>query len=227
MELLQQKIGYTFKNISYLHEALTHSSYANEQHNPKIVSNERLEFLGDAVLSIISAEYLFKKFPEYPEGKLSKLRSSLVCTQSLSSFANELTLGEYLYLGKGEAASGGAQRPTILENAFEALIAAIYLDGGMQPTKKFVLSFLSREVNNHHTNFKDYKTALQEIVQKNPDETFNYVLVGESGPDHDKRFEVEVHINSNAIAKGVGRSKKQAEQEAAKEALIMMGCIDG
>ena len=215
MELLQQKIGYTFKNISYLHEALTHSSYANEQHNPKIV------------LSIISAEYLFKKFPEYPEGKLSKLRSSLVCTQSLSSFANELSLGEYLYLGKGEAASGGAQRPTILENAFEALIAAIYLDGGMQPTKKFVLSFLSREVNNHHTNFKDYKTALQEIVQKNPDETFNYVLVGESGPDHDKRFEVEVHINSNAIAKGVGRSKKQAEQEAAKEALIMMGCIDG
>lgn len=227
MELLQQKIGYTFKNISYLHEALTHSSYANEQHNPKIVSNERLEFLGDAVLSIISAEYLFKKFPEYPEGKLSKLRSSLVCTQSLSSFSNELSLGEYLYLGKGEAASGGAQRPTILENAFEALIAAIYLDGGMQPTKKFVLSFLSREVNNHHTNFKDYKTALQEIVQKNPDETFNYVLVGESGPDHDKRFEVEVHINSNAIAKGVGRSKKQAEQEAAKEALIMMGCIDG
>ena len=198
MELLQQKIGYTFKNISYLHEALTHSSYANEQHNPKIVSNERLEFLGDAVLSIISAEYLFKKFPEYPEGKLSKLRSSLVCTQSLSSFANELSLGEYLYLGKGEAASGGAQRPTILENAFEALIAAIYLDGG-----------------------------IQEIVQKNPDETFNYVLVGESGPDHDKRFEVEVHINSNAIAKGVGRSKKQAEQEAAKEALIMMGCIDG
>lgn len=223
MNNLEKTIGYVFTNRALLMEAITHSSFANEKHNGS-KSNERLEFLGDAVLSIISAEYLFSKFTDMPEGKLSKIRSSLVCTQSLSSFAKEINLGNYLLLGKGEAISGGANRPSILENAFEALIGAIYLDGGIEPAKEFVLSFLSRELENNHTSFKDYKTALQEVVQQNPDETLNYVLVGESGPDHDKRFEIEIHINSNVVSKGVGRSKKQAEQEAAKQALILLGC---
>jgi ribonuclease-3 len=222
MHTLEEKIEYTFKDKSLLTEALTHSSYANEKHDGR-ACNERMEFLGDAVLSIVSAEYLYKKFPNLPEGKLSKLRSSLVCTQSLSTFAREINLGDYLLLGKGEQASGGADRPSILEDAFEALIAAIYLDGGMECAKKHILRFLSKDVDNHHTNFKDYKSALQEVVQQNPDETLNYVLVGESGPDHDKRFKAEVHLNSNVIGAGIGRSKKQAEQEAAKEALKLMG----
>jgi ribonuclease-3 len=225
MQSLEEKIEYTFKDKSLLQQAITHSSYANEQHNG-CVCNERMEFLGDAVLSIISAEYLYEKFPNLPEGKLSKLRSSLVCTQSLSGFAREIDLGNYLLLGKGEQASGGAQRDSILEDAFEAMIAAIYLDGGMECAKKYVLHFLSRDVENHSTSFKDYKTALQEVVQQNPDEKLNYVLVGESGPDHNKRFEAEVHLNSNVIGKGIGKSKKQAEQEAAKQALKLMGYND-
>lgn len=221
MTTLEEKIEYKFKDTSLLKEALTHSSYANEKGN--MMCNERMEFLGDAVLSIVSAEYLYKKFPTTPEGKLSKLRSSLVCTQSLASFARELDLGSYLLLGKGESASGGADRDSILEDAFEALIAAIYLDGGMECAKKHILRFLARDVELQNVSFKDYKTTLQEIIQQNPDETLNYVLVGESGPDHDKRFEVEVHLNSNVIGKGIGRSKKQAEQEAAREALSLMG----
>lgn len=221
MSTLEQKIDYEFNDRSLMIEALTHSSYANEKGN--IMCNERMEFLGDAVLSIVSAEYLYKKFPDMPEGKLSKLRSSLVCTQSLSGFAREIKLGSYLLLGKGESASGGYDRDSILENAFEALIAAIYLDGGIEPARMFILRFLARDIESHHIMFKDYKTTLQEIIQQNPDETLNYVLTGESGPDHDKRFEVEVHLNSNVIGKGIGRSKKQAEQEAAKEALLLMG----
>lgn len=222
MKNLESLIDYKFKDRSYLVEALTHSSYANERHDGT-VCNERMEFLGDAVLSIVTAEYLYHKFPDMPEGKLSKLRSSLVCTQSLSSFAKQIDLGSFLLLGKGEATSGGANRPSILENAFEALIAAIYLDGGMESAKKHILRFLSAEIENQRISFKDYKTALQEVVQQNPDETLNYVLVGESGPDHDKRFEAEVHLNSNVIGRGIGRSKKQAEQEAAREALKLMG----
>lgn len=221
MSTLEEKIGYVFNDRSLMVEALTHSSYANEKGN--LDCNERLEFLGDAVLSIISAEYLYKKFPDTPEGKLSKIRSSLVCTQSLSGFAREIGLGSYLLLGKGESASGGYDRDSILENAFEALIAAIYLDGGMEKAKIFVLKFLARDIELRHFNFKDYKTTLQEIIQQNPDEKLNYVLIGEYGPDHDKRFEVEVHLNSNVIGRGIGRSKKQAEQEAAKEALSLMG----
>ena len=221
MESLETKIDYKFSNSALLTEALTHSSYANERGN--VISNERMEFLGDAVLSIVSAEYLYTKFPKMPEGKLSKLRSSLVCTQSLSGFARELCIGDYLRLGKGEKASGGADRDSILENAFEAIIAAIYLDGGMENAKNFVLRFLAREVDGHSISFKDYKTTLQEVIQQNPDETLNYVLVGEHGPDHDKRFDVEVHLNSNVIGRGTGRSKKQAEQEAAREALSLLG----
>ena len=222
MATIEDKIGYTFKNREYLMEALTHSSFANERHN-KIKCNERMEFLGDAVLSIISADFLYHRFPDMPEGDLSKLRSSLVCTQSLSDFARQISLGDYLFLGKGESNTGGADRSSILENAFEALIAAVYLDGGMENAEKFVLAFLSPAVETHHINFKDYKTTLQEVVQQNPDENVNYVLVGESGPDHNKVF--EVHLNSNVIGKGKGRSKKSAEQEAAKEALKLMGVI--
>ena len=223
MQNLEKKIEYTFKDKKYLKEALTHSSYANENPASSAPCNERMEFLGDAVLSIISAQYLYDKFPKMPEGKLTKLRSSLVCTQSLSAFAKEIDLGSFLKMGKGETASGGAQRPSVLENAFEALIAAIYLDGGMEEAKRFVLRFLSREVDNHHVNFRDYKSQLQEIIQQNPDEVLTYTVTGTSGPDHDKRFEVELKLNSNVIGHGVGTSKKNAEQLAAREALMLMG----
>ncbi len=219
---IEKRIGYVFADKELLKEALTHSSYANEMRNG-VKCNERMEFLGDAVLSIVTAELLYTKFPDMPEGELSKLRSSLVCTAELSGFAQEIDLGNYLYLGKGELHSGGRERPSILENAFEALIAAVYLDGGMEKAKAHILRFLNSALENHKMNFKDYKTVLQEVVQQNPDETLNYVTVGESGPDHDKRFEVEVHLNSNVIGRGAGKSKKQAEQEAAREALKLMG----
>lgn len=222
MKNLQKRIDYNFRDTSYLIEALTHSSFANERHNG-YKSNERMEFLGDAVLSIVSAQYLYETYPDMPEGELTKLRSSLVCTESLSSFAREIDLGSVLFLGKGEVHSGGMNRSSILENAFEALIAAIYLDGGMDSARTFILSFLKKALANHKVNFKDYKSTLQEVIQKNPDEILTYVLIGESGPDHDKRFEVEVHLNSNVIGKGIGKSKKSAEQEAAKEALNLMG----
>ncbi len=219
---LEEKIKYVFDDQSLLRQSLTHSSYANENRST-LSFNERLEFLGDAVLSLITAEYLYKKFPQMPEGELSKLRSSLVCTASLCDYANSISLGDFLYLGKGEENSGGRQRPSNLENAFEAVIAAVYLDGGLEKAKNFVLGFLNSSIETHHISFKDYKTLLQEVIQQNHEETLNYVITGESGPDHDKRFEAEVHLNSNVIGRGTGKSKKQAEQEAAKEALQLMG----
>ena len=222
MKNLQKIINYNFKNPALLKEALTHSSYANEQPQ-ETPYNERMEFLGDAVLSFVSAQFLYEKYPDMPEGRLSKIRSSLVCTQSLSSFAKEIGLNNYLKMGKGETAMGGASRPSVLEDAFEALIAAIYLDGGIDEAKKFILHFLAREVENHHSNFRDYKSLLQEIIQQNPDEKLSYAVVGTSGPDHDKRFEVELRLNSNIIGKGEGTSKKNAEQQAAKQALELMG----
>ena len=222
MQKLEETIKYTFKNRAFLEEALTHSSWANEQQG-NVPYNERMEFLGDAVLSFVSAQFLFEKYPDMPEGRLSKLRSSLVCTQSLSSFAKEINLGDYLIMGKGETASGGSSRPSVLEDAFEALIAAIYLDGGIKPARKFILGFLSREVENQHTNFRDYKSMLQEIIQQNPDERLSYAVVNTSGPDHDKRFEVELRLNSNVIGRGIGTSKKNAEQDAARQALELMG----
>lgn len=222
LQILEEKIDYKFKDVSLLREALTHSSYANEQKRG-IRCNERMEFLGDAVLSICSAEFLFTNFPNMPEGELTKLRASLVCTNSLVGFANEIDLGSFLYLGNGEKKSGGDKRPSNLEDAFEALIASIYLDGGMESAKPFILGFLKKSLQTHKADFVDYKTKLQEIIQQNPDEKLNYVLVGETGPDHNPVFEIEVHLNSNVIGKGKGRSKKQAEQEAAKEALLLMG----
>lgn len=219
---LEKTIEYTFKDKSLLKAALTHSSYANE-HKYECPYNERLEFLGDAVVSLTTAQFLFEKFTDMPEGDLSKLRSRLVCTAALSDYANQISLGDYLYLGKGEECNNGRMRPSNLEDAFEALTAAVYLDGGLECASKFVLRFLSASVNKHHLNFKDYKTILQEVVQQNHQETLNYVITSESGPAHDKRFEAEVHLNSNVIGRGTGTSKKQAEQEAAKEALQLMG----
>ena len=219
---LEKEIGYVFKKRSLLKQAVTHRSYANENRGSGPF-NERLEFLGDAVLSLISADFLYKKFPSMAEGDLTKLRSSLVCTASLSEYARRIKLGDYLLLGKGELATGGNERDSNLENAFEALIAAVYLDGGIDKARRFVLRFLDDSVETHHISFKDYKTKLQEIVQESHEETLNYVITKESGPDHDKRYEVEVHLNSNVIGKGKGRSKKQAEHAAAKQALQLMG----
>lgn len=223
MEVLQQKLGYKFNNIKLLENALCHSSYANEVRNGK-TSNERLEFLGDSVLSVIVADYLFKNFKNTPEGELTKLRASLVCEKSLCAFSRQIDLGKFLKLGKGEDHNGGRKRDSILADAFEAVLAAIYLDGGMEVAREFVLRFVETELNNKDDEvFKDYKTALQEIIQRNPEESVSYILKGESGPDHDKVFEVEVHLNSNVIGKGKGKNKKQAEQIAAKQALELMG----
>lgn len=221
MEQLQNNLGYHFKNPALLARALTHSSYANERH-VDTGDNERLEFLGDSVLGFITAEYLFANHRDFPEGELTKLRAYAVCEKSLFSYAEEIGLGNYLKLGKGEERTGGRTRPSVLSDAFEAVIAAIYLDGGMDEAKKFVLRFVVPYVEAKPT-FKDYKTMLQEVVQKNQGETLEYVIVSETGPDHDKCFTVEVHLNSNIIGRGVGGSKKKAEQNAAKEALELMG----
>ena len=224
MEDLERKIGYQFKNKALMREAITHSSYAKERKSQHIKYNERLEFLGDAVLSIVVSDYIFKHCPELPEGELTKLRASLVCEKSLFEFAKIIDLGKYLILSKGERNNGGAERPSILSDAFEALIAAIYIDGGYEPASKHILNFVIPAIKNSKTKKnKDYKTTLQEIVQKNPGEKLEYVLVAESGPDHNKHFVVEVHLNSNVIGKGGGRSKKEAEQQAAHEALELMG----
>lgn len=223
MKSIEKNLGYEFKNIKLLENALTHSSYANEVRNGH-TSNERLEFLGDSVLSIIVSDYIFKEFKKIPEGELTKIRASLVCEKSLCTFSRELQIGNYLKLGKGEENNGGRERVSILADAFEAVLAAIYLDGGIEPAKNLVMRFIVPELN--HTaedGFKDYKTVLQEIIQQNPEENVSYILTNESGPDHDKVFEVEVHLNSNVIGKGVGKSKKQAEQMAAKQALELMG----
>lgn len=223
MKELQQRIGYMFKDISYLETALTHSSYANEM-KKTVQCNERLEFLGDSVLSIVVSDYIFRNCPELPEGELTKLRAYLVCEKTLCRFSVMLGVGNHLRLSKGERNLKGQERPSILADAFEAIIAAIYMDGGLEEARRFILSFVKPEIENPKPRaFKDYKTTLQEIIQQNPEEHLEYVLTGESGPDHDKHFTVEVHLNSNVIGKGGGRSKKEAEQQAAREALELMG----
>lgn len=223
MESLEKRLQYKFNNINYLKNALTHSSYANEVRDG-FSSNERLEFLGDSVLSVIVSEYIFEKFPKMPEGELTRLRASLVCEKALCSFARELHIGDYLMLGKGEERGGGRERDSILADAFEAVLAAIFLDGGMTPAKEHIMRFVLRDVK--HTSdetFKDYKTTLQEIIQRNPEESVSYILTNQSGPDHNKSFTVEVRLNSNVIGVGSGSSKKRAEQMAAKQALELMG----
>ena len=220
----ETQIGYIFKDKLLLSLALTHSSYANENKKSNGY-NERLEFLGDSVLSIIVSKYLFENFPKMPEGELSKTRAALVCEKSLAGFARQINLGSILLLGKGEAQNGGGDRDSILADAFEALIAALYLDGGIDVASKFVLEFISKQMEERKNAavFVDYKTELQEIIQQNKEEKVSYVVVGESGPAHDKSFTVEVHLNSNVIGRGIGKSKKLAEQMAAKEALELMG----
>lgn len=222
IEEFEHIIGYTFKNKELLHHALSHSSYANERKRAG-GSNERLEFLGDSVLSIVVSDFLYKNL-NVPEGDLTKLRASLVCEKSLHVFAQRIRLGDFLFLGKGEENTGGRERPSILADAFEAVIAAIYLDGGMAPAAKHILRFMPEDIMvSKKPVFDDFKTLLQEIVQKNPEEKVEYVLIGEEGPDHNKRFVVEVCLNSQVIGRGKGKSKKEAEQLAAKEALELMG----
>ena len=218
---LESRIGYSFKNRQLLERALTHSSFANE-HGQTHKDNERLEFLGDSVLGFITAEYLFKNHSNLPEGELTRLRAYAVCEKSLFEFAKQIDLGSYILLSHGEDKTGGRQRASVLSDAFEALIAAIYLDSGMEQAKKFVLGFIADYVEKQ-PSFKDYKTMLQEVIQRNAGEKLEYVLVSETGPDHDKHFEVEAHLNSNVIGRGVAGSKKKAEQAAAKQALELMG----
>ncbi|MBQ6543473.1 MAG: ribonuclease III [Clostridia bacterium] len=219
LEALQNNLGYKFKDISLLKTALTHSSYANEKNT---VCNERLEFLGDAVLGFISADYFYGKY-NVPEGELTKHRAARVCENALSLFARELDIGSALYLGKGEERMNGRNKPSMLADAFEAVLAAVYLDGGLEPAKKIALRFVARHDKLDETG--DYKTALQEVVQRNREERVEYVLIEETGPAHNKHFVIEVHLNSNVIGKGEGKSKKIAEQMAAKEALELMGIV--
>ncbi len=224
MKSLEANLNYKFNNIELLKNALIHSSYANEiRGNTR--SNERLEFLGDSVLSVIVADHIYHKYPTMPEGELTKLRASLVCEKSLCALSRELGIGEFLLLGRGEDKNGGRERDSILADAFESVLAAIYLDGGMDAAKNHILNTVLRDFEHHieDDTFKDYKTVLQEIIQRNPEESVSYILIDEKGPDHDKIFTVEVHLNSNVIGKGCGKSKKQAEQMAACQALKLMG----
>lgn len=219
---LEQRIGYRFTDQALLTEALCHSSYANEKRT--LNCNERLEFLGDSVLSIVVSNHLFRN-THLPEGELTKIRASLVCEKSLFEWAKTIGLGEFLLLGHGEDASGGRERPSILSDAFEAVIAAMFLDGGMKAVTPYILRFLPEKFDRPSEAFHDYKTVLQEVIQQNPEEHVEYVLVGEEGPDHNKKFRMEVRLNSNVIGRGAGRSKKIAEQMAAKEALMLLGEI--
>ena len=220
LKALEQVLGHTFKDPYLLQTALTHTSFANEaRHGTK--HNERLEFLGDSVLSIVVADYLFTH-KDMPEGELTRMRASLVCENALFGFAQQIDLGSYLRLGKGEEMGGGRHRPSVVSDAFEAVIAALYLDGGIETARRFILPFVTRTLTDAAAE-EDYKTRLQEIVQQNPEERLRYVVALESGPDHDKHFEVDVYLNSNAVGHGEGHSKKQAEQAAAKEALALMG----
>lgn len=220
---LEARIGYQFQNPALLTEALCHSSYANEKRTLRC--NERLEFLGDSVLSIVVSDHLFRNCTHLPEGELTKIRASLVCEKSLFAWAKQIGLGDFLLLGHGEDQSGGRERPSILSDAFEAVIAAMFLDGGMDAVTPYILRFLPEHFDRPSDAFRDYKTALQEVIQQNPEEHVEYVLVGEEGPDHNKQFRMEVRLNSNVIGRGTGKSKKIAEQMAAKEALTLMGEI--
>ena len=224
---LERAIGYKFSNVEILKEALTHSSYAHELKTKKIEvrCNERLEFLGDTVLSIITSEYLFKKYSELPEGDLTHIRAALVQSQSLAAYAKSIELGDYLYLGHGEEKN--RNRQSILEDAFEALLAAIYLDAGengLETVRAFLIPIIQKRIDSGESMLhSDAKTELQQITQVSDGAMPSYVIIGESGPDHAKTFEVEVRLNSNVIGHGVGRSKREAEQNAAREALKLFG----
>ena len=229
---LEAKLGYTFKNIEYLKTALTHSSYSNELklRGKMVECNERLEFLGDSVLSIIAANYLFAKYPDYPEGELTRRRAVIVCRDALSSYAKHFELGSFLFLGNGEEKNNARERKSLLENTFEALMGAIYLDGAdnrMEFISNLVYPFFEREIGYWEQGkiVKDYKSELQQMIQQSGVDSLTYVVVATSGPDHAKTFEVEARMNSNIIGRGKGNTKREAEQNAAKEALALFGEI--
>ena len=216
---LEAAIGYRFENITLLQNALAHSSYANEQWHNSLKSNERLEFLGDSILGMVVAEYLYRNFPDRPEGDLTRMRADMVCEKSLAHIAEQLNLGRYLLLGNGEELGGGRKRPSILADATESVIAACFLDGGMAAAENFVKKFVLTNVPVTSMKNADFKTALQELVQQKKNQQLTYRLVGESGPDHDKAFSVEVELNGTVVGKGTGSSKKRAEQDAARTAI--------
>lgn len=225
MRELERRIGYTFRDPALLEEALNHSSYANEHRSAGVRSNERLEFLGDSVLGFVTAEFLFCQHPDAPEGDLTRIRAALVCEQSLYEVARKLDIGAYLKLGRGEESGGGRERTSILADATEAVFAAVYLDGGIGAASALIHRLLldaeKEEVLEERR--RDYKTALQELVQRKADQVLSYHMVGEEGPDHDKTFRAEVCLNGDAIGAGSGHSKKEAEQAAARAALAAMG----
>ena len=216
---LEAAIGYRFHNIALLQNALTHSSYANERWHNSLLSNERLEFLGDSILGMLVAEYLFRTFPDRPEGELTRMRADMVCEKTLAAVANSIHLGDHLLLGHGEEQGGGRSRNSILADAMESVIAASFLDGGMEAALQIVRTFIFVEVPVTKLHNADYKTQLQEMVQQKKNQTLAYELAGETGPDHDKQFEVEVSLNGNVVGRGKGSSKKRAEQDAARAAI--------
>ena len=219
MKDLENAIGYHFHNITLLQNALTHSSYANERWHNSLLSNERLEFLGDSVLGMLVAEYLFRNFPDRPEGELTRMRADMVCEQTLAAAANRIGLGAHLLLGHGEEQSGGRSRNSILADAMESVIAACFLDGGLEAALKVVQKFILVEVPVARMHNADYKTQLQELVQQKKNQVLSYALVSQSGPDHDKKFAVTVSLNGTVVGSGAGSSKKRAEQDAARCAI--------
>ena len=221
LQKLQDKIGYQFQDIALLKQALTHSSFANEQKINKMENYERLEFLGDAVLELVSSEFLFHENKDMPEGQLTKLRASMVCEPSLAYCAKDIGLGKYILLGRGEEATGGRNRDSIISDVMEAVIGAVFLDGGIEYAKKFIFQFILSDLENKIL-FMDSKTLLQEEVQKDNTAQLRYELVKETGPDHDKQFQVEAYLDNKVIGTGVGKTKKAAEQQAAYEALIKL-----
>ena len=221
MQELEKKLNYTFRDPGLLHEALSHSSYANEHRSAGRRSNERLEFLGDSVLGFVTAEFLFVQHPDLPEGDLTRIRAALVCEQSLYEVARKLDLGAYLKLGRGEEAGGGRQRTSILADATEAVFAAVYLDGGIGAASDLIHRVLldAEKEEAVEERRRDYKTALQELIQRQADQVLSYRMIGEEGPDHDKTFWAQVLLNDQPVGTGSGHSKKEAEQSAAKDAL--------
>ena len=220
METLEAKLGYHFKDRALLENALTHSSYANENRGA-LGSNERLEFLGDSVLGMVTADFLFKEHPDLPEGDLTRTRAALVCEESLVEVADLLDLGAYLKLGRGEEAGGGRERPSIRADAVEAVLAAVYLDGGLVEARKIIQRFILDKETEKSAS-RDYKTTLQELVQRESGQVLTYRLTGESGPDHAKVFSVEVDLNGQKVGEGTGHSKKEAEQMAARAAIARL-----
>lgn len=225
---LEKKIGYVFRNKDYLLIALTHSSYVNEiKQKSAVRSNERLEFLGDSILSVIVSEHIYRSLPELDEGYLTRIRANVVCENSLSAFAREIDLGNYLRMGHGEVVTNGRDRKSTVADAFEALLAAIYLDGGMDQARRFLMPRIKNAISKlAKGGNEDYKSRLQKIVQQTPEELLEYLPVSEEGPPHDRVFTFRVMLNSNCLGEGSGRTKREAEQNAAREALLVLGELD-